>query len=237
MESLWRNSLLQWSFKNKMIPITPLGRSRVWRKVHTPQVISHMQNESTIVACKRRVPCDKSLWGRRASPRGSTVSLADRWCVCWMQYEYEKTIAEFGDEGRPARAPGSPARSRRQGADTVPHVLLRRHGSCLGELRYPQKARHLASEPLTFSQYSFFFLSCFFFPPLFCPPLSLSRSCFHSRHARRRPDTHIHSSWCTYAAEKGKNGWAHAGTNVDVRVSGYMFYQGSGEIKWWPIWF
>lgn len=59
--------------------------------------------------------------------------------MCSMQYEYEKTIIEFCG----GRTPGRPSRSRRQGADTVSHVLLRWHGSCLGKLRYPQKARQL----------------------------------------------------------------------------------------------
>lgn len=51
-----------------------------------------------------------------------------------MQYEYEEILVEFCDSARPSW-------SRRQGADTVPHVVLWWHGSCLRELRYPQKAR------------------------------------------------------------------------------------------------
>lgn len=89
---------------------------------------------------------------------------ADWWCMCSMQYEYEKTIIEFCG----GRTPGRPSRSRRQGADTVSHVLLRWHGSCLGKLRYPQKARQLnfawrsrSHGPLFFFwstiAYSFFF--------------------------------------------------------------------------------
>lgn len=81
-------------------------------------------------------PPDKSLY-REASVAMSYP--ADWWCMCSMQYEYEKTIIEFCG----GRTPGRPSRSRRQGADTVPHVLLRWHGSCLGKLRYPQKARQL----------------------------------------------------------------------------------------------
>ena len=53
------------------------------------------------------------------------------WC-CSVQYEYE--AVEF-------RASARPSWSRWQGADTVPHVVLWWHGSCLGKLRYPQKAR------------------------------------------------------------------------------------------------
>lgn len=51
-----------------------------------------------------------------------------------MQYECEEILVEFCDSARPSW-------SRRQGADTVPHVDLWWHGSCLRELRYPQKAR------------------------------------------------------------------------------------------------
>ena len=74
-----------------------------------------------------------------------------------VQYEYEEAIVRprvaGGRRGWCAptvtattissSSPAHPPRSRRQGADTVSHVLLRWHGSCLGELRYPQKARQL----------------------------------------------------------------------------------------------
>lgn len=51
-----------------------------------------------------------------------------------MQYECEEAIVELLTAGEP---PGP----RRQGAHTVSHVFLWRHGSCVRELRYPQKAR------------------------------------------------------------------------------------------------
>lgn len=81
-------------------------------------------------------PPNKSLY-RQA--RVAMFYPADWWCMCSMQYEYEKTIIEFCG----GRTPGRPSRSRRQGADTVSHVLLRWHRSCLGKLCYPQKARQL----------------------------------------------------------------------------------------------
>lgn len=56
------------------------------------------------------------------------------WWCCSMQYEYEAPLVQF-------RASARPSWSRWQGADTVPHVVLWWHGSCLGKLRYPQKAR------------------------------------------------------------------------------------------------
>jgi len=51
-----------------------------------------------------------------------------------MQYECEEILVEF-------RTSAHSSWSRWQGADTVPHVVLWWHGSCLRELRYPQKAR------------------------------------------------------------------------------------------------
>lgn len=130
---------------------------------------------------------------------------ADWWCMCSMQYEYEKTIIEFCG----GRIPGRPSRSRRQGADTVPHVLLRWHGSCLGKLRYPQKARQLnfawrsrSHGPLFFFStivYSLFSLVhyiCIYIPPSFIfsclSPLFFVWHDTHDNHRATRDKSYDH---------------------------------------------
>lgn len=128
--------------------------------------------------------------------------LADWWCMCSMQYEYEKTIIEFCG----GRTPGCPSRSRRQGADTVSHVLLRWHGSCLGKLRYPQKARqlnitwHSRSHGLFFTH--FFLVYCIIYvyiPP--CFNLSLTSRPFfvwhdtHDNHRATRDKSYDHEMY------------------------------------------